>query len=66
MEKVPDINRITQWDWMKRTLTRELVDGKKADIGFANEVRLIRVIEMVDWYIAKYGTPDEIVTREDK
>ena len=48
MKGLPDINRITQIDWMKRTITKELVDGGKADIGTANEIRLIRIFELID------------------
>jgi hypothetical protein len=57
MKVLPDIQRITQINWMKRTITKELIDGQKADVGTANEIRLIRVLELIDWYVEKYGPP---------
>lgn len=64
MEKksIPDIATFNQVKWHKRKITQELIgDGNPGspihDIGTANEIRLIRLLELIDWYVDNFGTP---------
>jgi hypothetical protein len=63
--KLPDIKTKSQIKWHKNTMTKELIKSGRVDIGFANEIRLERIFELLDWYIENVGTPEEIVVKRD-
>lgn len=64
MEKrsLPTIATYGQYKWHRKAIYRELIGngnpGSPAtDIGTANEIRLINVFELLDWYVENFGTP---------
>lgn len=63
--KIPDIKTRNQIKWHKNRMTKELIVGTRYNIGFANEVRLERIFELLDWYVQTVGSPDEIIAKSD-
>ena len=64
-KNLPDIKSRNQVKWHKRTMTKELMRGARYDIGFANEIRLERIFELLDWYVENVGSPEEILAKAD-
>jgi hypothetical protein len=63
--KLPDIKTKNQIKWHKNTMMKELTKSRQVNIGFANEIRLERIFELLDWYVENVGAPVEIVSKND-
>lgn len=64
-KNLPDIKSRNQVKWHKNTMTKELMRGARYDVGFANEIRLERLFELIDWYVETVGAPEEIYKKWD-